>query len=188
MAILGGCSNELKDAKKNADAGMYMYEESQELDGDDKVEAGLKWLFGILDETDLPQKQMDNELRDKRNNVLNLLSEKYMMTDEEIKEISSIKEDDSRNAKIDSIYKPIAEKLAKKQDLEEWKQQRERLKQVANMDPTIGMTKKEVEASLWGTPDSINTTVTAHVKSEQWVYDGYRYVYFDDGIVTSISY
>ncbi len=110
-----GCSDELNEAKKNADAGMRMYEQSQLLEGDNAVQAGLKWLFDILDATDLSEKQLDSELLDKRNNVFYLLTNTYMLSKEQIEDISGIKDDITRNKKIDSIYKPIADKLAKQQ-------------------------------------------------------------------------
>lgn len=53
--------------------------------------------------------------------------------------------------------------------------------------PKIGMTKKEVENSSWGKPTKINKTTTAYVVHEQWVYNNYKYIYFDDGIVTAIQ-
>lgn len=61
-------------------AGMHMYEESQSLEGDNAVKAGLKWLFGILDDT-------------------------------------------TRDKMTDSIYKPIADKLAEQQKTAEVKKQ-----------------------------------------------------------------
>lgn len=54
-------------------------------------------------------------------------------------------------------------------------------------EPTIGMTKAEVEGSTWGIPEDKNITTTTYGTREQWVYSGYRYVYFDDGIVTAIQ-
>lgn len=53
--------------------------------------------------------------------------------------------------------------------------------------PSVGMTAEEVRNSTWGSPDDINKTVTAYGTTEQWVY-GNKYIYFRDGIVTSISY
>lgn len=53
--------------------------------------------------------------------------------------------------------------------------------------PAIGMTAEEVRNSTWGSPDDINKTVTAYGTTEQWVY-GNKYIYFRDGVVTSISY
>ena len=49
------------------------------------------------------------------------------------------------------------------------------------------MTKAEVRKSLWGEPEDINKTTTAYGTREQWVYPGYRYIYFENGIVTSIQ-
>ena len=50
----------------------------------------------------------------------------------------------------------------------------------------IGMTKTQVLASCWGKPERVNTTITAGLRSEQWVY-GYNYVYLRDDVVTSIQ-
>lgn len=54
-------------------------------------------------------------------------------------------------------------------------------------DPNIGMTASEVEASSWGKPKKKNITEYAWGTKEQWVYSGYRYVYLENGIVTSIQ-
>lgn len=59
-------------------------------------------------------------------------------------------------------------------------------------EPQIGMTTDEVLNSTWGKPDQINKTTTADGVSEQWVYDDAngipnKFVYLDDGIVTSIQ-
>ena len=50
----------------------------------------------------------------------------------------------------------------------------------------IGMTKKQAELS-WGKPDKINTTESAYSTKEQWVYGLGKYVYFEDGILTTIQ-
>jgi hypothetical protein len=54
---------------------------------------------------------------------------------------------------------------------------------------SIGMTKDEVLESSWGRPDHLNTTTNVYGSSEQWVYQRYKngYLYFKDGILTSIS-
>lgn len=54
-------------------------------------------------------------------------------------------------------------------------------------EPRIGMTKSEAEKSTWGKPKKINKTTTAYGTHEQWVYSGYRYLYFDNGKLTSIQ-
>ena len=53
--------------------------------------------------------------------------------------------------------------------------------------PAIGMTADEVILSTWGNPKEINKSTYSWGTSEQWVYSGYRYIYLDDGIVTSIQ-
>ena len=50
----------------------------------------------------------------------------------------------------------------------------------------IGFTKSMCREA-WGSPVSINTTETARVVHEQWVYGGGRYLYFDNGILTTIQ-
>lgn len=50
----------------------------------------------------------------------------------------------------------------------------------------IGMTKDEV-IEIWGKPKDINRTVTTYGIKEQWVYSNYRYLYFDDGVLTTIQ-
>lgn len=51
----------------------------------------------------------------------------------------------------------------------------------------VGMTQAEVLGSNWGKPRSVNTTITAGGKHEQWVYGGTNYLYFQDGMLTSIQ-
>lgn len=63
-----------------------------------------------------------------------------------------------------------------------------KLKSIEKMqNPSIGMTKAEVEASTWGKPEDINKTTTKYGTREQWCYDGYKYIYFENGVVTSIQ-
>jgi hypothetical protein len=51
----------------------------------------------------------------------------------------------------------------------------------------IGMTKAEVLASKWGAPSRKNVTTTKDHVTEQWVYRGSQYLYFEDGVLTSIQ-
>jgi hypothetical protein len=51
----------------------------------------------------------------------------------------------------------------------------------------LGMTKQDVRDSSWGKPKDINRTITEYMTYEQWVYDGYKYLYFEDGILTTIQ-
>lgn len=58
-------------------------------------------------------------------------------------------------------------------------------------EPYIGMTRAELEKSLWGNPKKINTTTTTGGTTEQWIYDrpynNKAYVYLTNGIVTTIQ-
>ena len=50
----------------------------------------------------------------------------------------------------------------------------------------VGFTKAMCREA-WGEPKTINTTETARVVHEQWVYSGSRYLYFNNGILTTIQ-
>lgn len=51
----------------------------------------------------------------------------------------------------------------------------------------IGMTKQEVLDSSWGEPYDINKSIGSWGVHEQWCYEGYNYLYFENGILTSIQ-
>lgn len=53
--------------------------------------------------------------------------------------------------------------------------------------PRIGMTADEVRNSTWGSPKEINKNTYSWGTTEQWVYYGYKYIYFRNGVVSSIS-
>ena len=56
-----------------------------------------------------------------------------------------------------------------------------------NKKPEIGMTKEEVLNSTWGSPDKKNIDEYKWGVQEQWVYKRKGYIYFENGIVTSIQ-
>lgn len=69
-----------------------------------------------------------------------------------------------------------------------WEQMKKISTKTAELrSPIIGMTAEEIRLSTWGDPDKINKSTYSWGTSEQWVYEGYRYIYLDDGIVTSIQ-
>lgn len=74
-------------------------------------------------------------------------------------------------------------------DTEEGRQEAEYLKQLAKKpNAAIGMTKSQVRNKTnWGEPNSINTTTNKYGTHEQWVYDDYQYLYFDNGKLTTIQ-
>ena len=70
---------------------------------------------------------------------------------------------------------------------DEWDAQ-EKQEKIQNTDPQIGMTKEEViNATRWGKPNEVNRTTTQYGIEEQWIYSGYRYLYFEDGKLTVIQ-
>lgn len=58
---------------------------------------------------------------------------------------------------------------------------------VPKKEPRIGMTAEEVRNSTWGSPKDINKHTYSWGIKEQWCYYGNKYIYLEDGIVTSIS-
>ena len=50
----------------------------------------------------------------------------------------------------------------------------------------IGMSTSEALSS-WGVPQKNNRTVSANVTHEQWVYPGDKYLYFENGHMTSFQ-
>lgn len=56
-----------------------------------------------------------------------------------------------------------------------------------SIEPAIGMTKDAVLEGAWGEPEKKNITETIDGVSEQWVYGNGKYIYFEDGIVTTIQ-
>lgn len=57
---------------------------------------------------------------------------------------------------------------------------------IMNKQVRRGMTAEQCRAS-WGRPQDINRTTGSFGVHEQWVYDGYNYLYFEDGILTTIQ-
>lgn len=51
----------------------------------------------------------------------------------------------------------------------------------------IGMSMQDVIDSSWGKPEKVNRTTNVRGTHEQWVYGSGSYLYFDDGILTSIQ-
>lgn len=51
----------------------------------------------------------------------------------------------------------------------------------------IGMSQSDVLASSWGKPQKVNTTTSARGIREQWVYGGHNYLYFENGVLTTIQ-
>ena len=62
-------------------------------------------------------------------------------------------------------------------------------KQLASKpDAAIGMTKSQVRNKTnWGKPNYIKTTTDKYGVREQWVYDDYQYLYFDNGKLVTIQ-
>lgn len=79
------------------------------------------------------------------------------------------------------------EESIKKYNENKEKEELEKEKESLKPNPSIGMTKEEIIESSWGKPNDINKTTTRYAVREQWVYSNSRYIYFEDGLVTTIQ-
>lgn len=57
---------------------------------------------------------------------------------------------------------------------------------IANKKVKIGMTQEMCLLS-WGAPEDVNSTITNGVKFDQWVYSITSYLYFENGVLTTIQ-
>lgn len=99
---------------------------------------------------------------------------------EEAKEFQKLKPELSEKAKREAHDEEIAaaKRSASRRKAEATRRKKEGVR--------IGMSQSEVIASSWGKPNHVNRTVTARGTHEQWVYGG-GYLYFEDGVLTSIQ-
>lgn len=82
------------------------------------------------------------------------------------------------------------ESVKKQQEiaLEKKREEHARRAEMAKPYPRIGMTKEQViKRTNWGAPNDINRTITAGGIREQWVFGIGRYLYFANGILTTIQ-
>ena len=100
-----------------------------------------------------------------------------------------INTDDNTAQGIDIIYSGLNfDELFVKMNDDTFKTIEEQYQiQINRKEPSIGMTADEVRESTWGEPIKINKTTTEYGVDEQWVYDDYKYIYLEDGIVTAIQ-
>lgn len=98
---------------------------------------------------------------------------------------------------VNALYKTAVkkEKYYSQKDDEQVRKVTEEFNREEKIDHTtknpktvsIGMTQEEVLTEGWGRPIDINRTITANGTIEQWVYDGDKYLYFENGILTAIQ-
>ncbi len=116
-----------------------------------------------------------------------------VLANDSIKTMDSWKESHEHEAVKEYTFtsKKNIDKLKKEAQAksdEEFKEQKSEQQENQNYDPKIGMTKEEIRNSKWGEPDKINKDEYAWGTSEQWVYRNRGYIYFKNGIVTSIQH
>lgn len=132
---------------------------------------------------DEEKRQTYDGLRFKYSQVLETLEKVKVIPDEYIDEVKDIKIFATEKTQHYSDLDRKNKEEYNKQKLLEKADQR-------TLDPqpvTIGMTQEEVLTKGWGRPNKINTTTTKNTIYEQWVFSGYRYLYFENGELVSIQ-
>jgi hypothetical protein len=99
-----------------------------------------------------------------------------------VKEAAAAAANKEADAKEAAFLKTTAGKIWQKH--KEWG--RETCETIAKRQTIVGMTAEQVRLA-WGKPDHVNSTITGNHRSEQWVYGSNQYVYFEDGIMTSLQ-
>ena len=98
-------------------------------------------------------------------------------------------EEDRKKAEIEA-ERAEAEKKAKMTPLERIMEKYDCDEDIATLimrkEVRRGMTAEQCRAA-WGNPRDINRTTGAYGVHEQWVYGGHNYLYFEDGILTTIQ-
>lgn len=104
--------------------------------------------------------------------------------DARLQAIEKLRELDPQRADKLQPLVPKLEAAAKKAEAEAIKRQ---LAEKKKQGVRIGMTPEEVIQSMWGKPEKINRTTSAHGVREQWVYGGGNYLYFSNGKLETIQ-
>lgn len=125
----------------------------------------------------------------KDENQYYMYEKQYSSVTEAFSVYALIETDDKTSQGIDEIYtgKDLDVLYKKDSSINERTLEEGYDKEISRPDPQIGMTKEEVRESTWGEPKRIHKTSNTYGITEQWVYEYHKYIYFDDGIVTSIQ-
>ena len=209
--LLSACSNKPKDVSKeywNEAIQIILYVDEQ-TNEDKSVDSGLvNGLKVVPDELSKGERGINRDLF-----ILADFSGSYVLASptgdykEEYKQqydeayskleslfgSSTIEKAQLDEAKLENIiakYKDVGAIKANAKneaDSADRERERERIKEIKNSNPSLGMTKAEVEMSLWGKPKKVNRTVNQNGTTEQWVYGNSQYLNFTDGILTSFQ-
>lgn len=88
--------------------------------------------------------------------------------------------------KTDFVYKTMKEVEANR--AKQAKAEKAAKAQASRPGVRIGMTQNQViNGTHWGKPFRVNRTTTRYGTREQWVYGGGNYLYFENGVLTSIQ-
>lgn len=149
----------------------------------------------------ITDKEKANIMAKKQENIYEKAKEDakdFLMSRINSSEISSIDEyasqsvvkayiDIVKNEELIKLYNEWYEKVETRKDEEKAKRLAEEKARKKQEGVRIGMSKQDVLDSSWGEPKKINTSIGSWGTHEQWVYGNGNYLYFENGILTSIQ-
>jgi len=127
-----------------------------------------------ITENEVSPEEISNDPEEDEHSELKIYAE--YVTDEELEQREKQKEEARKQRREER----------KKEQEEQIKKEREE-KNKPKIKPFIGMTDYEALESSWGKPKKVNKTTNVYGVREQWVYEGYRYLYFENGYLTTIQ-
>ena len=130
-----------------------------------KIGYALK--YGFYTEKEYRDKEQENIAKAREQEQDRLKSEQEMLQREEAR----LKREKEEQERIPNLIKKYGS---------------EKGKIIGDGKVRIGFTKQMCIDS-WGEPQSINKTTSKYGVNEQWVYGNGNYLYFDDGILTTIQ-
>ncbi len=113
----------------------------------------------------------------------------YNLTSQEISDLKN-KYEAEYKAEKERIATELAlatKESAERNQAEEAKRLAEEKAYKKSQGVSLGMTQQDVLDSSWGRPSDVNRTTSVYGTDEQWCYGNGNYLYFEDGILTSIQ-
>ena len=124
--------------------------------------------------------------------VANSFISEVLKRDPNNQEALLIKDEYSQKAEEETLRRSEQAKIEEQKAKEEAEKEAEeaeiqRKAEAKTKGVKIGMTQEQVLESSWGEPEDINRTTYTFGVHEQWCYQGYNYLYFEDGVLTTIQ-
>lgn len=91
------------------------------------------------------------------------------------------------NSEASALFKRANDAWTKKNEREAVAAVRAETAAKKKQGVSVGMSPQDALDSKWGRPDRVNRSTNRYGSSEQWVYGDGNYLYFENGVLTSIQ-